>query len=96
MSRIAPAAMTDGTDAPTTVTGESSVIAPSTLRAYRESDYRVHVAPPLTLRVDYSETPLQALRDLYGRATTGLYGHWTRHVPTLDDPTRAEPFRELS
>jgi uncharacterized Ntn-hydrolase superfamily protein len=53
-------------------------------------------SPPLTLRVDYSETPLQALRDLHRRATTGLYGHWTRHVPTLDDPTRAEPFRELS
>lgn len=48
--------------------------------------------PPLTLRVDYSETPLRDLRALHTRARTGLYGDWVRHVPTLEDPHRAVPF----
>lgn len=48
--------------------------------------------PPLSLRVDYSEKPLKALADLYYRATTGDYGRWTQHVPTLNDPQRATPF----
>lgn len=48
--------------------------------------------PPLSLRVDYSETPLDALADLHTRATSGAYARWTRHVPTLDDPMRATPF----
>ena len=49
--------------------------------------------PPLTLRVDYSETPLAQLRDLHRRATSGLYGDWVTYVPTPDDPHRSEPFR---
>lgn len=48
--------------------------------------------PPMTLRIDHSETPLADLRDLHRRATTGLYGDWVRHVPTLDDPHRSVPF----
>lgn len=48
--------------------------------------------PPMTLRVDYSETPLTDLRALHSRATSGLYGDWVRHVPTLDDPQRSVPF----
>ncbi len=48
--------------------------------------------PPMTLRVDYSETPLTDLRALHSRATSGLYGDWVRHVPTLDDPQRSAPF----
>lgn len=48
--------------------------------------------PPLTLRIDYSETPLRDLGALYSRATQGLYADWTCHVPTLDDPQRAAPF----
>lgn len=51
-------------------------------------------APPLTLRVDYSQTPLDDLAALHRRATSGLYGDWVRHVPTLDDPERCAPFRE--
>ena len=48
--------------------------------------------PPLSLRVDYSETPIDALAELHGRATNGDYARWTRHVPTLEDPQRAKPF----
>ena len=48
--------------------------------------------PPLTLRIDYSETPLGDLRALHGRATSGDYARWTTHVPTLDDPCRSDPF----
>ena len=51
-------------------------------------------APPLSLRVDYSETPLADLVALHRRTKTGLYADWLRHVPTLDDPDRAEPFPE--
>lgn len=48
--------------------------------------------PPLSLRVDHSETPLAALADLHQRATSGDYARWIRHVPTLSDPQRAGPF----
>lgn len=44
---------------------------------------------PLTLRIDYHETPLAALDDLYRRATTGDYADWCLEVPTLSDPERA-------
>lgn len=45
-------------------------------------------APPLTLRVDYSEMPIASLKALYARATSGEYADWARQVPTLDDPER--------
>lgn len=48
--------------------------------------------PPLSLRVDYAQAPLQALNDLHRRATSGDYARWTTHVPTLRDPQRATPF----
>lgn len=48
--------------------------------------------PPLSLRIDWSETPLEALAALHGRVTTGDYFRWTQHVPTLADPERADPF----
>lgn len=48
--------------------------------------------PPMTLRIDHSQTPLADLRALHGRATSGLYGDWVTHVPTLDDPQRSVPF----
>ncbi|TNF19309.1 MAG: DUF1028 domain-containing protein [Rhodobacteraceae bacterium] len=51
-------------------------------------------APPLTLRIDHAEDPLAELGALHRRATSGLYGAWTRHVPTADDPERAAPFVE--
>ncbi|MCB1331263.1 MAG: DUF1028 domain-containing protein [Maritimibacter sp.] len=43
---------------------------------------------PLTLRVDWSETPLDALAALLARATSGDYAAWAAQVPCLDDPTR--------
>ncbi|MGR3757536.1 MAG: DUF1028 domain-containing protein [Tranquillimonas sp.] len=46
-------------------------------------------APPLDLRIDYSETPLQDLADLHRRAAGGAYSGWARLVPTLDAPERA-------
>ncbi|WP_375172711.1 DUF1028 domain-containing protein [Pseudooceanicola sp.] len=48
-----------------------------------------HDMPPLTLRVDYSETPLADLRDLHSRATTGAYAEWMNLVPTVQTPERA-------
>ncbi|MBY6155012.1 DUF1028 domain-containing protein [Vannielia litorea] len=45
-------------------------------------------AAPLTLRVDYSEQPLEALGALLERATSGDYGDWARQVPTLEAPER--------
>ncbi|WP_052418194.1 DUF1028 domain-containing protein [Pseudooceanicola atlanticus] len=45
--------------------------------------------PPLTLRVDLSDTPLDDLRALHLRATTGAYSEWTRLVPTIQTPHRA-------
>ncbi|MFY0633417.1 MAG: DUF1028 domain-containing protein [Vannielia sp.] len=45
-------------------------------------------APPLTLRIDHSDTPLEALGDLLHRATSGDYGDWARQVPTLAAPHR--------
>jgi len=48
-----------------------------------------HDMPPLTLRVDYSETPLDDLRNLHKRATTGAYAEWLRLVPTKQTPNRA-------
>lgn len=43
---------------------------------------------PLTLRIDYSETPLTDLQRLYDRATSGDYFEWSKQVPTLNDPER--------
>ena len=43
---------------------------------------------PLTLRIDYDETPLDALDALYIRATSGDYAEWSRQVPTLTNPGR--------
>lgn len=48
--------------------------------------------PPLTLRIDYSETPLADLRALHTRATTGAYADWVVLVPTLNDPHRTVPY----
>lgn len=44
--------------------------------------------PPLTLRIDRSDTPLPALAELLEQATSGEYAFWARQVPTLDDPER--------
>lgn len=48
--------------------------------------------PPLSLRIDYSEAPLEALAALHERATSGAYAEWTSYVPTLSDPERATPY----
>lgn len=45
-------------------------------------------APPLSLRVDWSEQPIPALNDLYRRSQSGDYAAW---LPTV--PTRAAPER---
>lgn len=44
--------------------------------------------PPLSLRIDLSETPLDDLARLLAMATGGDYADWTRQVPTLDCPER--------
>lgn len=51
-------------------------------------------APPLTLRIDRSGSPLSDLRTLHRHATTGGYARWATHVPTLDDPQKDQPFLE--
>jgi len=45
-------------------------------------------APPLTLRVDWSEDPVAALRDLHARSQSGEYAAWLPSVPTRSDPER--------
>jgi uncharacterized Ntn-hydrolase superfamily protein len=45
-------------------------------------------APPLTLRVDWAEAPVQALHDLYARSQSGAYAAWLPCVPTRNDPER--------
>lgn len=54
-----------------------------------------HDMPPLTLRVDYSETPLDDLRDLHRRATTGAYAEWMHLVPTVQTPERAPTTEDI-
>jgi len=44
--------------------------------------------PPLTLRVDYDEDPINALGNLHNRAMSGEYRDWCRQVPTFNDPGR--------
>lgn len=44
--------------------------------------------PRLTLRVDYSETPLDDLDALAARAAAGEYAAWLDTVPVLADPER--------
>lgn len=73
-------------DAASRAGGDSRGLLSAALLIVRRSD------PPMTLRVDYSKTPLTDLRALHNRATSGLYGDWVRHVPTLDDPQRSVPF----
>ena len=48
--------------------------------------------PPLSLRIDWSETPLDDLTALHARTQQGIYADWLDHVPTLEDPERAAPF----
>lgn len=45
-------------------------------------------APPLTLRMDWSESPVSALNDLYRRSQSGDYAAWLPTVPTRNDPER--------
>lgn len=47
-----------------------------------------HDAPPLTLRIDWAEDPVAALRDLYARSQSGDYAAWLPTVPTRNDPER--------
>ena len=42
--------------------------------------------PPLDLRVDHDESPIERLRSIYELATNPPYSDWTRDLPTLDDP----------
>ncbi|WP_255743883.1 DUF1028 domain-containing protein [uncultured Aliiroseovarius sp.] len=51
-------------------------------------------AAPLSLRIDHSNNPLVDLHALHRKATTGAYANWAAHVPTLNDPFRAEPYLE--
>lgn len=45
--------------------------------------------PPLTLRIDFNEhDPIEALRLLYQKATTGDYARWVRQVPVSSDRER--------
>ncbi len=46
--------------------------------------------PPLSLRVDWAEDPLEALANLHAKATTGAYANWTTAVPVQSDPYRAD------
>lgn len=45
-------------------------------------------APPLDLRVDLHDRPLDALKELHERACSEPYAGWMQYVPTLDEPFR--------
>ena len=45
-------------------------------------------APPLTLRIDWAEAPLDALARLLARTRAPDYAEWLATVPTLDAPHR--------
>jgi uncharacterized Ntn-hydrolase superfamily protein len=46
------------------------------------------VAPPLTLRVDWSADPVSDLAALLARTREPAYADWLRTVPVADDPER--------
>ena len=73
-------------DAAAAAGGDSRGLLSSALLVVRRD------AAPLTLRIDHSEAPLQDLRALHGRATSGSYAAWAAMVPTLDEPERATPY----
>ena len=75
-------------DAAAAVGGDSRGLLSAALLVVRRD------AAPLSLRIDHSARPLSDLRDLHGKATSGPYADWALHVPTLDDPYRAEPYFE--
>ena len=50
---------------------------------------------PLTLRIDHSTAPLEALADLYRVSQTDPYRGWTEVVPVLSDPFRAPAPEEV-
>ena len=52
--------------------------------------------PPLSLRIDYSVTPLKDLRALFERATSGAYGEWLDLVPTVNTPGRYPTFQDFA
>jgi uncharacterized Ntn-hydrolase superfamily protein len=43
-------------------------------------------APPVDLRIDYSETPLRDLGQLVARAESDTYRKWCNTLPTRHDP----------
>jgi uncharacterized Ntn-hydrolase superfamily protein len=48
-------------------------------------------APPLSLRIDWAEAPVAALRDLHARSQSGEYAAWLPRVPTRAAPERGAP-----
>ena len=44
--------------------------------------------PPLDLRVDYHETPVDELKNLYQKATSSPYVEWTQQLPTIEEPNK--------
>lgn len=55
-----------------------------------------HDMPPLSLRIDYSETPLRDLTALHNRATARPYSDWSHLVPTRQAPFRAPSTADLA
>jgi len=45
-------------------------------------------SPPLDLRVDYHETPIDELKNLYQKATSSPYAEWTQQLPTIKEPSK--------
>ena len=44
--------------------------------------------PPLTLRIDSSDQPLEDLSSLLNEVTSGKYAEWTKTVPTKNEPNK--------
>ena len=68
----------------------SSVVIPSTVQAYRETDYRVHGKTPLTLKVGIASPALAELHKAAGVTTSAFITACNPLSHMLDDTANAQ------
>ena len=68
----------------------SSVISPSTVQAYRKTDYRVHRNAPLTLNVGIASPALAALHQAEGVTTSAFITACNPHSEDVGDLVNAQ------
>jgi hypothetical protein len=60
-------------------------IDPATVRAYRETEYRVHSEPPIVLRIGEPDPGLQRLQELHGVASSAFVTAFNPFSEPLSD-----------